>query len=113
MQNLDAAFFALSDPTRRAIFARLSRGEATVMELADPFEMTQPAVSRHLKVLEGAGLITRRVDGAKRPCRLDTTGIKAIEQWLTVMHKALARNYDRLDDVLADLKRATSKGEPR
>lgn len=113
MQYLDTAFFALSDPTRRAILARLARGEATVMELADPFEMTQPAISRHLKVLEGAGLITRRVDGAKRPCRLDTRGIKAIEQWLAVMHKALARNYDRLDNVLADLKRATSKGEPR
>lgn len=112
MHNLDAAFFALSDPTRRAILARLARGEATVMELADPFEMTQPAVSRHLKVLEGAGLITRRVDGAKRPCRLDNRGIKPIEQWLAVMHKALARNYDRLDSVLADLQRAPSKGEP-
>jgi len=111
MQNLDAAFFALSDPTRRAIVARLARGEATVMELADPFEMTQPAVSRHLKVLEDAGLITRRVDGAKRPRRLDTAGIKAIEQWLAVMHKALAKNYDRLDNVLADLKRTTSRGE--
>ena len=111
MQNLDAAFFALSDPTRRAIVARLARGEATVMELADPFEMTQPAVSRHLKVLEDAGLIARRVDGAKRPRRLDTAGIKAIEQWLAVMHKALAKNYDRLDDVLGDLKRTTSRGE--
>jgi len=112
MTNLDATFFALSDPTRRAILARLARGEATVMDLAGPFEMTQPAVSRHLKVLEGAGLITRRVDGAKRPCRLDKKGIQAIEQWLAVMHKALARNYDRLDNVLADLQRATSKGEP-
>jgi DNA-binding transcriptional ArsR family regulator len=111
MNNLDAAFFALSDPTRRAILARLARGEVTVMDLADPFEMTQPAVSRHLKVLERAGLITRRVDGAKRPCRLDKKGIKAIEQWLAVLHKALARNYDRLDNVLADLQRATSKGE--
>jgi len=81
------------------------------MDLAGPFEMTQPAVSRHLKVLEGAGLITRRVDGAKRPCRLDKKGIQAIEQWLAVMHKALARNYDRLENVLADLQRATSKGE--
>ena len=113
MQDLDAAFFALSDPTRRAILARLARGEATVMELADPFEMTQPAVSRHLKVLEGAGLIARRVDGARRPCRLNTKGIKAIEQWLAVMHKALARNYERLDDVLADLQRTASKGELR
>jgi DNA-binding transcriptional ArsR family regulator len=113
MQALDAAFFALSDPTRRAILARLARGEATVMELAEPFDMTQPAISRHLKVLEGAGLLTRRVEGTKRPCRLDKKGIKAVEQWLGVLHKTLARNYDRLDDVLADLQRTTSKGEPR
>src|ERR1700730_109141 len=111
MGNLNETFFALSDPTRRAILARLARGEATVMDLADPFEMTQPAISRHLKVLEGAGLITRRVDGAKRPCRLDTKGLKAVEQWLAVMHQAMGRNYDRLDDVLADLQRATLKGE--
>jgi DNA-binding transcriptional ArsR family regulator len=113
MKALDAAFFALSDPTRRAILARLARGEATVMQLAEPFEMTQPAISRHLKVLEGAGLLTRRMEGTKRPCRLDKKGIKAVEQWLGVLHKALARNYDRLDDVLADLQRTTSKGEPR
>ncbi len=67
MSNLDAAFSALADPTRRAILARLALGEATVMELAEPFKMTQPAVSRHIKVLEGAGLILRRVDGTKRP----------------------------------------------
>ena len=70
MSNLDASFSALADPTRRAILARLALGEATVMELAEPFEMTQPAISRHLKVLEGAGLILRRVEGTKRPCRL-------------------------------------------
>jgi len=69
MQNLDAAFSALGDPTRRAILARLASGETTVMELAEPFEMTQPAISRHLKVLEGAGLIIRRVEGTKRPAR--------------------------------------------
>ena len=113
MQALDAAFFALSDPTRRAILARLARGEATVMQLAKPFEMTQPAISRHVKVLERAGLLTRRVEGSKRPCRLDKKGIKAVEQWLGVLQKALARNYDRLDDVLAELQRTTSKGEPR
>ena len=66
MQSLDAAFFALSDPTRRAILARLARGEATVMQLAEPFEMTQPAISRHVKVLERAGLLTRRVEGSQR-----------------------------------------------
>jgi DNA-binding transcriptional ArsR family regulator len=110
MKSLDATFFALSDPTRRAILSRLARGEATVMELAEPFEMTQPAVSRHLKVLESAGLIARRVDGAKRPCRLEQKGIQEIDQWLAMMRKALARNYDRLDDVLANMQRKT-KGE--
>src|SRR6202790_3252906 len=109
--TLNAAFLALADPTRRAILARLARGEATVMQLAEPFKMTQPAISRHLKVLEGAGLLTRRVEGTKRPCRLDKKGIKAVEQWLGVLHKALSRNYDRLDDVLADLQRTTSRGE--
>jgi DNA-binding transcriptional ArsR family regulator len=104
MPNLDAAFSALSDPTRRAILARLARGEATVMELAEPFEMTQPAISRHLKVLEGAGLIVRRVEGTKRPCRLAKGGIEAIDQWLTMLRQALARNYDRLDEVLEEMK---------
>ncbi|MFX7768388.1 metalloregulator ArsR/SmtB family transcription factor, partial [Acinetobacter baumannii] len=70
MTRLDATFSALADPTRRALLARLALGEATVMELAEPFEMTQPAISRHLKVLEGAGLIERRIEGTKRPCRL-------------------------------------------
>ena len=105
MDRLDATFFALSDPTRRAILGRLALGEATVMALAEPFDMSQPAVSRHLKVLEGAGLIFRSVDGAKRPCRLNKDGIQAVEQWLGVMHKALACNYDRLDTLLAALQR--------
>ena len=99
--NLDAAFSAMADPTRRAILARLATGEATVMELAEPFEMTQPAVSQHLKVLEDAGLIVRRVEGAKRPRRLAKAGIEAIDQWLAMLRKALERNYDRLDQVLA------------
>ena len=99
--NLDAAFFALSDPTRRAILGRLALGEATVMELAEPFRMTQPAVSRHLKVLENAGLIVRRVEGAKRPCRLATGALDSVEQWLAVLRKALEANYNRLDGVLA------------
>src|SRR5271166_272106 len=101
MPNLDAAFSALADPTRRAILARLALGEATVMELAEPFEMTQPAISRHLKVLEGAGLIVRRVEGTKRPCRLAPDGIAAIDQWLGMLRIALAKNYDRLDEILA------------
>jgi DNA-binding transcriptional ArsR family regulator len=102
--SLDAAFSALSDPTRRAILARLALGETTVMKLAEPFEMTQPAISRHLKVLEGAGLIVRRVEGTKRPCRLAKAGMEAIDQWLAMLRKALARNYDRLDEILADMK---------
>jgi DNA-binding transcriptional ArsR family regulator len=102
--NLDAAFSALSDPTRRAILARLAKGEATVMELAEPFEMTQPAISRHLKVLEAAGLIIRRVEGTKRPCRLAKRGIEAMDQWLAMLREALERNYDRLDEVLGDMQ---------
>jgi DNA-binding transcriptional ArsR family regulator len=104
MQDLDAAFFALSDPTRRAILARLALGEATVMELTEPFELTQPAISRHLKVLEGAGLIARRVDGTTRPCRVQEAGIRAVEQWMSTLREALARNYDRLDAVLARMQ---------
>lgn len=103
MQSLDATFFALSDGTRRAILARLAQGEATVTELAAPFDMSQPAISRHLKVLADAGLIARRVDGARRPCRLQPDGVRAIDQWLDLMRTALASNYDRLDRVLADL----------
>lgn len=91
-------------PTRRAILARLALGEATVMEIAKPFEMSQPAVSRHLKVLEGAGLIVRRVEGTKRPCRLAKAGVDAIDDWLAMLRSALVRNYDRLDQVLADIK---------
>ena len=101
MQNLDTTFAALADPTRRAILARLALGEATVMELAEPFEMTQPAVSRHLKVLEEAGLIARRVDGTKRPCRLARDGIDSIDKYLSQLRKALTASYDRLDAVLA------------
>lgn len=101
MQNLDATFSALSDPTRRAILSRLAGGEATVMELAQPFAMSQPAISRHLRVLEEAGLITRRIEGAKRPCRLTPGGIAEIDQWLGLLRKALETNYVRLDNVLA------------
>jgi DNA-binding transcriptional ArsR family regulator len=112
MPSLDAAFSALSDPTRRAILARLALGETTVMKLAEPFEITQPAISRHLKVLESAGLIVRRVEGTKRPCRLAKAGIEAIDQWLAMLREALARNYDRLDEILADMKSENGK-EPQ
>ncbi|WP_028167999.1 ArsR/SmtB family transcription factor [Bradyrhizobium elkanii] len=104
MPNLDAAFSALACPTRRAILARLALGEATVMELVEPFELTQPAISRHLKVLESAGLIIRRVEGTKRPCRLAPTAVAEIDQWLSMLRQALNANYDRLDQVLADMK---------
>lgn len=109
MNTLDAAFAALSDPTRRAILSRLATGEATVMELAEPFAMSQPAISRHLKVLEGAGLITRRVEGAKRPCRLAPWAIDEIDRWLDWLRTAMEANYDRLDAVLADLEENEGK----
>jgi DNA-binding transcriptional ArsR family regulator len=111
MINLDAAFSALSDPTRRAILARLASGESTVMELAAPFDMTQPAISRHIKVLEGAGLIARRAEGTKRPCRLQSAAIDELDRWLGMLRKALAKNYDRLDDVLATMKPRKRKGK--
>lgn len=113
MENLDAAFSALADPTRRAILARLAKGEATVNELAEPFEMTQPAISQHLKVLEDAGLIVRRVEGTKRPRRLARAGVEAMEQWLEMLRKALERNYNRLDEVLAAGMEKHKNGEKR
>jgi DNA-binding transcriptional ArsR family regulator len=108
--NLDAAFLALADPTRRAILARLAKGEATVMELAEPFEMTQPAISQHLKVLEDAGLVASRVDGTRRPRRLARAGVEEIDEWLAMLRKALETNYDRLDTVLAGMTRTKKKG---
>jgi DNA-binding transcriptional ArsR family regulator len=109
MHELDAGFSALADPTRRAILARLATGEATVNELAEPFEVTQPAISQHLKVLEDAGLIVRRVDGTKRPRRLAKAGIEAMDEWLAVLRKALEKNYDRLDQVLAGMEESGTK----
>jgi len=110
--NLDTAFGALSDPTRRAILARLAQGEATVMELAEPFEMTQPAISQHLKVLEDAGLVVSRIEGAKRPRRLAKAGIEAMDQWLAMLRKALEQNYDRLDEVLANMEEQKKRKTP-
>ena len=112
MQSLDATFSALADPTRRAILAHLAMGEATVNELVEPFEMSQPAISQHLKVLEGAGLIVRRVEGTKRPRRLAKAGIEAMDQWLGMLRKALETNYDRLDEVLAGME-THKEGERR
>lgn len=107
--NLDMTFAALADPTRRAILARLAQGEATVLELAAPFKMTQPAVSQHLKALEDAGLVVSRVDGARRPRRLANAGIEAMDQWLEMLRKALEKNYNRLDGLLANMEATTTK----
>lgn len=111
--NLDAGFSAIADPTRRAILARLALGEATVTELAKPFQMTQPAISQHLKVLEDSGLIVSRVEGTKRPRRLSKSGIEALDQWLAMLRKALERNYDRLDNVLAAMETRKKTKETR
>ena len=102
--NLDATFSALADPTRRAILARLAMGEATVSELARPFEMTQPAISQHLKVLESAGLVSWRVEGTTRPRRLEKAGVELMDEWLAMLRKGLEKSYERLDDVLAAMK---------
>src|SRR5580704_6251886 len=109
MSTLDATFSALADPTRRAILSRLAQGEATVMELAKPFKLSQPAISQHLKMLERAGLITRRIEGTKRPRRLAKAGVEVIDQWLAMLRKALAKNYERLDEVLEEMKPAKEK----
>lgn len=111
--NLDTAFSALADPTRRAILARLASGETTVMELARPFQMTQPAISQHLKILEDAGLVTSRIDGTRRPRRLARPAIEAMDQWLEMLRKALEINYDRLDTVLAGMNHPRRRGEKK
>jgi len=100
--RLSNAFSALSDPTRRAILASLATGEKTVLELCRPFTVSQPAISRHLRVLEESGLITRRIDGTKRPCRLAPNAMKDVEQWLDMFRRALEANYGRLDALLAE-----------
>ncbi len=100
--QLDNAFAALSDPTRRAILASLADGEKTVLELCRPFAVSQPAISRHLRVLEESGLITRRIDGTKRPCRLAPNAMRNIERWLEMFQRALEANYGRLDALLAE-----------
>ena len=99
---LDDALLALADPTLRAILARLAKGEATVSQIADPFDMSQPAVSHHLKVLERAGLITRERRGTSRPCRLAPQGLAPVETWIAGLRDALENNYRRLDELLAE-----------
>jgi DNA-binding transcriptional ArsR family regulator len=100
--QLGSAFSALSDPTRRAILESLATGEKTVLELCRPFAVSQPAISRHLRVLEESGLITRRIDGTRRPCRLAPNAMKDVEQWLGMLRSALEANYERLDALLAE-----------
>jgi DNA-binding transcriptional ArsR family regulator len=103
-EDLDAVFSALSNPTRRAILARLARGEATVMELAEPFDMTQPAVSRHLKVLERAGLISRSRDAQRRPCRLEAEPMAEAVAWLEGYRTFWEGRFRELDTLLDELQ---------
>src|SRR6476646_9396646 len=102
--QLDATFAALADPTRRAILARLASGEAAVMELTEPFAMSQPAISKHLKVLERAGLISRGRDAQKRPCRLEAEPLEAASEWLESYRRFWEARFHHLDDLLAELK---------
>jgi DNA-binding transcriptional ArsR family regulator len=102
--QLDATFAALADPTRRAILARLATGEASVMELAAPFAMSQPAVSKHLKVLERAGLIARGRDAQRRPCRLVAAPLKDVVEWAETYRRFWDASYARLDEYLQHLQ---------
>ena len=108
-QNLDAIFAALADPTRRAILSRLAGGEASVNEIAAPFEMSQPAVSKHLKVLENAGLIERDVDRQRRPARLKAEPMAAAVGWLQEFEKFWSTSFDQLDGLLSELKHVELK----
>jgi DNA-binding transcriptional ArsR family regulator len=110
--NIDAAFAALADPTRRALLKRLAAGEATVNELAEPFEMSQPAISKHLKVLERAGLISRGRDAQRRPARAEMERIQQLNDWLTQYRKAWEANFSRLDSLLGEMT-AITKGETK
>src|SRR3954468_22079886 len=102
--SLDATFSALSDPTRRAILSRLAEGEATVNELVAPFKLSQPAISKHLKVLEKAGLITRGRDAQKRPCRIEAKPLAEANAWLESYREIWEANFERLDSLLDELK---------
>jgi len=103
-EGLDATFAALADPTRRAILARLALGEASVMELAEPFAMSQPAISKHLKVLERAGLISRSRDAQRRPCRLEAGPLAEATEWLERYRQYWETSFQRLDALLDEMK---------
>jgi DNA-binding transcriptional ArsR family regulator len=102
--HLSTTFAALADPTRRAILARLARGEATVTELAKPFVISQPAISKHLKVLERAGLISRGRDAQSRPCRLEARRLKEATEWMNRYRAHWKASFDRLDSLLTEMK---------
>ena len=108
-QQLDATFAALADPTRRAILARLATGDASVLELARPFDMSQPAVSKHLKVLERAGLISRGRDAQRRPSRLEARPLAEATAWLADFRKFWERSFQNLDALLEELKTQQKK----
>ena len=108
-QSLDSTFAALADPTRRAILARLSSGEASVTELAQPFNMSQPAISKHLKVLESAGLISRGRDAQRRPCRLVPEPLAAANQWLEYYREFWEASFNNLDTLLTDIQKGNQK----
>jgi DNA-binding transcriptional ArsR family regulator len=111
VDRLNRTFAALADPTRRAILARLASGEASVTELAEPFEMSLPAVSKHLKVLERAGLIARGREAQWRPCRLEAGPLRDADEWLEQYRRFWEESFDRLDDYLRELQR--KEEEPR
>ncbi|HRK63398.1 MAG TPA: metalloregulator ArsR/SmtB family transcription factor [Terricaulis sp.] len=102
---LSATLSALADPTRRAILARLAEGEATVNDIAAPFEISLPAISRHLKVLEHAGLITRGRDAQWRPCRLEPAALKGVDDWLAFYRRFWTGSFDKMESYLAELKK--------
>src|SRR6201991_4015749 len=104
VEHLDAIFAALADSTRRSILARLIQGEATVIELAEPYAMSQPAISKHLKVLERAGLISRGRDAQRRPCRLEARALEEANEWLERYRQCWEQNFERLDALLAEMK---------
>jgi len=107
--HLTATFAALADPTRRAILARLGSGESSVTELAEPFEMSLPAVSKHLKVLERAGLISRSRDAQWRPCQLKAKPLRDVADWVEHYRKFWEESFDRLDEYLLELKKKEKK----
>lgn len=111
--DLDATFAALADPTRRAILARLVSGQCTVTELAEPFEMSQPAISKHLKVLERAGLIARGRDAQRRPCRLEAKPLAEANRWLEHYRQQWEEHFQRFDGLLDEMKAERKRRKPR